>query len=475
MQYINRIDYFTSKEKEYIIMETIANFIADFNKFLWGPPLLFMLVGVHIFLTFRLKFIQRYVPLGIKLSIKNDHNSSGMISNFGALSIALAATIGTGNIIGVATAIVLGGPGAVFWCWVCGIFGIATKYGESLLSLKYREQSSDGQFHGGPMYVIEKGMKNKWLAILFAVFTVGASFGVGNLAQSNAVSTFTYEAFGVPHWMTGIGETLFIALAVFGGLKVISRICSALVPVMAVFYVISCFVILFICRGMILPAIQLIISEAFSLRSVTGGFTGTVIMLAMRYGIARGLFSNESGLGSAPIIAAAAQTRNPVRQALISSTGTFWDTVCICAITGITIVSAMLFTYGNCGGIDFSKFQAQELTKTAFNVLPFSGLSILTIALAIFACTTVLGWFCYGEQAIHYLGGKKALFVYRLIFVAAVYFGAVTKLEIVWNFSDIANGLMAIPNIISLFVLHNVIAAETKRYLHDGKIDDYAE
>ena len=457
-------------------METFARLIADFNQFLWGPPLLFLLVGVHIFLTFRLKFIQRYIPLGIKLSIRKDANSSGMISNFGALSIALAATIGTGNIIGVATAIVLGGPGAVFWCWVCGIFGIATKYGESLLSLKYRIQSADGQFHGGPMYVIENGMKNKWLAILFAVFTVGASFGVGNLAQSNAVSTFTNEAFGVPQWVSGLGETVFIALAVFGGLKFISRICSALVPFMAVFYVGSCFIILFICRDMILPAIQLIITEAFSFRSVTGGFTGTVIMLAMRYGIARGLFSNESGLGSAPIIAAAAQTRNPVRQALISSTGTFWDTVCVCAITGITIVSAILFTYGGkCGDIDFSKFQAQELTMTAFNLLPFAGLSALTIALAIFACTTVLGWFCYGEQAIHYLGGKKALYVYRLIFIAAVYFGAVTKLELVWNFSDIANGLMAIPNIISLFVLHKVIVAETKRYLHDGRIDDYAE
>lgn len=456
-------------------MDTIARWIADFNQFLWGPPLLVMLVGVHLFLTVRLKFIQRYIPLGIKLSIAKDDKSAGMISNFGALSIALAATIGTGNIIGVATAIVLGGPGAVFWCWICGVFGIATKYGESLLSLKYRVKGEDGQFHGGPMYAIEYGMKQKWLAILFALFTVGASFGVGNLAQSNAVSTFAYEAFSVPQWITGIGETLFIALAVLCGLKGISKLCSALVPFMAVFYVVSCLIILLRCRNMILPALELILTEAFSTRAVTGGFTGSVIMLAMRYGIARGLFSNESGLGSAPIIAAAAKTRNPVRQALISSTGTFWDTVCVCAITGVTIVAAMLFTYGNLGDIDFSRFQAQELTKTAFNLLPFAGVSILTFALAIFASTTVLGWFCYGEQAIHYLGGKKAMFIYRLIFVAAVYVGAVTKLDIVWNFSDIANGLMAIPNIISLFVLNGIIVSETKRYLHDGRIDDYAD
>ncbi|MBR2427854.1 MAG: sodium:alanine symporter family protein [Lentisphaeria bacterium] len=456
-------------------MELIARFIAGFNQFLWGPPLLVLLVGAHIFLTFRTKFMQRFVPLGIKLSISKDDHSSGMISNFGALSIALAATIGTGNIIGVATAIVLGGPGAVFWCWVCGIFGIATKYGESLLSLKYRIQTEDGQFHGGPMYAIEYGMKQKWLAILFAIFTVGASFGVGNLAQSNAVSTFTYEVFGVPQWITGIGETIFIALAVLGGLKGISKLCSALVPVMAIFYVASCLVILCICRNMIFPAIQLIITEAFSFRSVSGGFAGSVIMLAMRYGIARGLFSNESGLGSAPIIAAAAKTRNPVRQALISSTGTFWDTVCVCAVTGVTIVSAILFTYGWEAGRDFSKFQAQELTKAAFHLLPAGGVEILTVALAIFACTTVLGWFCYGEQAIHYLGGKKAMIFYRLIFVAAVYIGAVTKLDIVWNFSDIANGLMAIPNIICLFALNGVIVKETARYLHSGKIDDYAD
>jgi AGCS family alanine or glycine:cation symporter len=328
---------------------------------------------------------------------------------------------------------------------------------------------------GGPMYAMERGMNNKFLAVLFAIFTLGACTGIGSMTQSNAVASFAQEVFSIPCWLSGGLETLLIIAVVVGGVKVVSKVCGTLVPFMAILYVGCCIVILFMNGTFVLPALKLILKSAFSTEAVSGGFFGSMIMLAMRYGIARGLFSNESGLGSAPLIAASAKTTNPVRQALISSTGTFWDTVCVCAITGVTIVSAMLFNYGKCGGIDFSKFQAQELTKAAFNLLPFSGLSILTIALAIFACTTVLGWFCYGEQAIHYLGGKKALFVYRLIFIAAVYFGAVTKLEIVWNFSDIANGLMAIPNIISLFVLHKVIAAETKRYLHDGKIDDYAD
>lgn len=450
-------------------METFANIVAKIDSFIWGAPLLILLVGVHVYLTFRLKFIQRFIPLGIKLSVTKDPDGKGDISQFGALSIALAATIGTGNIIGIATAIVMGGPGAVFWCWFCGIFGIATKYTESLLSIKYRVTDADGIVRGGPMYAIERGMNKKWLAVLFAIFTVGASFGIGNLAQSNAVASFTREVFNVPTCITGFGETIVIALVVLGGIKCISLVCSALVPAMALFYIVGCIFVMVVCRGTLLPAIQLIFSEAFQLRSVTGGILGAGIMLAMRYGIARGLFSNESGLGSAPIVAASAKTRNPVRQALISSTGTFWDTVCICAITGITQVAAVLKLDPNA---DFSKYKAEELAKLAFNNIPHIGLPVLTIALSVFACTTILGWFCYGEQAIHYLGGKKALFIFRIIFVLMIYCGAVSKLELVWNLSDIANGLMALPNIICLFALAGIAVKETEKYLKHGAIDD---
>ena len=453
-------------------MDAFSKAVAEIDSFIWGAPLIILLVGIHLFMTFRLGFIQRYIPLGIKLSLRKDEDSNGEISQFGALAIALAATIGTGNIIGVATAIVSGGPGAVFWCWLCGVFGIATKYAESLLSVKFRIQGADGRTHGGPMYAIERGMGLKWLAVIFAVFTVIASFGIGNLTQSNAVATFSNKVFGLPTWLTGSLVMILIALVVLGGIQAISKICSALIPFMAVFYVVGCVVVLVLCCGTIVPAIKLIVTEAFSTRAVTGGFFGTVIMLAMRYGIARGLFSNESGLGSAPIVAANAKTRNPVRQALISSTGTFWDTVCICALTGITQVAAVLKLDPNA---DFASFEAEELAEIAFSNIPKIGLVVLAIALIIFATTTILGWFCYGEQAIHYLGGQKAMLPYRLIFVVMIFFGAIAKLELVWNLSDLANGLMAIPNIICLFALSGIVAAETKRYLKHGSIEDYAD
>lgn len=458
------------------MFEVFSNAVKEVNSFLWGAPLIILLVGVHLYMTFRLKFIQRYIPLGIKLSIAKDNDSNGEISQFGALAIALAATIGTGNIIGVATAIVSGGPGAVFWCWLCGIFGIATKYAESLLSIKYRIKDADGKPHGGPMYAIERGMGIKWLAVLFAIFTVLASFGLGNLTQSNAVAKFTEKTFHLSEYWTGAIVMILIALVVIGGVQWISRLCSVLVPFMAVIYVIGCVIVLCLCAGTVFPAIKLIVTEAFSARAITGGFFGSMIMLAMRYGIARGLFSNESGLGSAPIVAASAKTRNPVRQALISSTGTFWDTVCVCALTGITLVAAVLKFNPNVNFMkDFDADNADVLAEIAFNNIPKCGLILLTIALVIFAMTTILGWFCYGEQAIHYLGGRKAMLSYRLIFVAFIYLGAISKLDLVWNLSDIANGLMAIPNIICIFALSGIVVAETKRYLKDGSIDDYAD
>ena len=452
-------------------METFSKIVAEIDNLVWGAPLLVCLVGVHIFLTLRLKFIQRYIPLGIKLSLVKDEGAQGEISQFGALAIALAGTIGTGNIIGVGTAIVTGGPGAVFWCWLCGVFGIATKYSESLLSIKYREVEADGTMRGGPMYVIQNVMKCKWLAVLFAIFTVCASFGIGNLAQSNAVASFSREAFGVAPWLSGLLEVTLIAAAVLGGVKSISKLCTALVPAMAIFYVLGSIAVLCVCHETIVPAISLILKEAFSLRSITGGFFGTAIMLGMRYGIARGLFSNESGMGSAAIIAASAQTRNPVRQALIASTGTFWDTVCICALTGITMVSAVLKLDP---AANFANFKAEELAKIAFSNIPAIGTIVLAVALVIFAYTTILGWFCYGTQAILFLGGKKAMLPFRLIFVIMIFVGATSKIDLVWQFSDIANGLMAVPNLISLIFLSGIIVKETERYLKHGSIEDVA-
>ena len=449
-------------------MNMIAKFISDFDSFLWGPPLLILLVGVHIFLTFRLKFIQRYIPLGIKLSVQKDKSAAGDISNFGALAIALAATIGTGNIIGVATAIVLGGPGAVFWCWLCGVFGIATKYGEAVLAVKYRVVEKDGMICGGPMYAMERGMKNKFLAVLFAIFTIAACTGIGSMTQSNAVASFSQEVFNIPVWLTGALEAMLIFAVVLGGVKWISKVCGMLVPFMAILYVGCCLSIVALNGSFVLPALSLIIRSAFCTEAVSGGFFGSMIMLAMRYGIARGLFSNESGLGSAPLIAASAKTANPVRQALISATGTFWDTVCICALTGITMVSTVLRVNPSA---DFSKYNAVELPKLAFGLLP-GGHIVLGIALVIFAYTTILGWFCYGRQAIHYLGGKWLFQVFRMVFVLLVFAGAVFKLDVVWNISDIANGLMAIPNLICLAALSGVIVKETEKYLWSNRLNE---
>lgn len=459
------------EQSENAFIDGLNSFIVTFDDLLWGWPMIILLGAAHIFLTIRLRLIQRYIPLGVKLSVTKDDSASGEISQFGALAIALAATIGTGNIIGVATAIVKGGPGAVLWCWLFGILGIATKYAESLISVKFRVKDADGVTHGGAMYAIERGMNCKSLAIMFAIFTSIACFGIGNMTQSNAIAENMVKTLNVtsdlaPTWKAyiGLAEAVLIACVVMGGLKAVSRLCETLVPFMAAFYVIGCITVLCMCHSFILPAIRLIIVEAFSSRAVTGGALGTAMMIALRYGVARGLFSNESGLGSAPIVAACARTRNSVRQALISSTGTFWDTVIICAMTGISVVASQLKLNG--GEIPkWSNFSAPELTSTAFSFIPGVGKYILMIALIVFAYTTILGWYCYGEQAFHYLGGKWCMPIFKTLFVIAIFCGAVCSLDMVWNISDIGNGLMAIPNIIALFALSGVIVAETKKYL----------
>ncbi len=447
-------------------MQGIEQFLSRGSDLVWGAPLLILLFGTHIFLTIRLRFIQRYIFKAIKLSFQRTSEGEGDISQFGALTTALAATIGTGNIVGVATAVALGGPGAVLWMWLTGVFGIATKYAEAVLSVKYRVTNKDGMMAGGPMYVLERGMKCKWLGVVFAALTAFAAFGIGNMVQANSISQLVLDTFNISPWITGAIMTIFTAVVILGGIKSIARVCEKLVPFMAVFYVIGCVIILIINYKAVPSAISLIVSSAFTGQAAVGGFLGAGIREAMRFGIARGLFSNESGLGSAPIVAAAAQTKNPIRQALVSSTGTFWDTVVVCAITGLVLVSSSDWTLGQNGA---------QLTKTAFADIPVIGPMVLTVGLLTFVFSTILGWSYYGEKAIEYLFGTRAVKPYRWLWVAAVMLGSVMTLKSVWAFADIANGLMAVPNLISLLVLNGVIVAETRKYLWNDNLEAHGE
>ena len=446
-------------------MDFINDFFSQLSGFLWGWPMIILLLGTHIFLTIRLKFPQRKLWTAIKLSVKKDKGSSGDVSQFGALATALAATIGTGNIIGVATAVALGGPGAVLWCWLTGVFGISTKYAEGLLAIKYRVKTKHGKMLGGPMYALEKGLHWKWMAILFAIFTACASFGIDNTVQANAIATLTKETYHISPYITGAVLCALTAAVILGGVKSIAKVCEMLVPFMALLYAIGCIVILFINGAYVWPALRLICESAFSPQAAGGGFVGTSVMMAARFGIARGLFSNESGLGSAPIVAAAAQTRNPVRQALVSSTGTFWDTVVICALTGLVIVSSVI-AYP-----DISYTDGAVLTKQAFGKIPYIGAPLLSFGLLTFAFSTILGWSYYGERAVEYLKGKKWTFYYRLLYIAAVFIGSIISLTTVWNIADCMNALMAIPNLLSLLFLSNIIVHETRKYLWRDRLD----
>lgn len=450
-------------------MQQINDFFASVSSFLWGWPMMILLLGTHIFMTIRLRCPQRKLFTAIRLSIKRDKDASGDVSQFGALATALAATIGTGNIIGVATAIALGGPGAVFWCWITGVFGIATKYAEGLLAIKYRVQTPTGKMLGGPMYALEKGLGWKTMAILFALFTMIASFGIGNTVQANAIATIANNTYGISPWIMGAVVCGLTAAVIIGGVKSIAKVCGMLVPFMALFYILGCIYILFVNHNYVWPAISLILKCAFSPEAAGGGFAGSSIMMVARYGLARGLFSNESGLGSAPIVAAAAQTRNPVRQALVSSTGTFWDTVIICALTGIVIVSSII-AYP-----DISYHDGAALTKMAFGKIPYVGEPLLSVGLLTFAFSTILGWSYYGERAVEYLKGKKWSYVYRLLYIVAVYVGSIASLNIVWNIADCMNALMAIPNLLSLLFLNGILVHETRKYLWRDRLDKEME
>lgn len=444
-------------------MEAIEQLLAKAVDWVWGPPMLVLLFGTHIFLTFRLRLIQRYIGKAIRLSVSRTDEADGDISHFGSLVTALAATIGVGNLAGVATAVAAGGPGAVFWMWMTGVFGISTKYAEALLAVKYRVTTPDGRTVGGPMYALERGLNAKWLGIIFAAFAAIAAFGIGNMVQANTIATaLEGSVLHVPPTACGLVLAALTGITILGGIRSIARVCEALVPFMALFYVLGCIILLVTNLSTIPETIVTILRGAFSGEAAVGGFLGVGMKEAVRFGIARGLFSNESGLGSAPIVAAAARTRNPVRQALVSSTGTFWDTVVICLMTGLVIVNSGHWKEGATG---------IELTRQVFADLHVLGPLILSVGLVTFVFSTILGWSYYGERACEYLLGRRAIRPYQVLWVAAVFLGAVVEVPVVWNFADIANALMAIPNLIALLLLSGVVVAETRKYLWEGHID----
>ena len=452
-------------------MKLLNAVITTVNGVVWGWPMIILLLGTHIYMTARTGFIQRFtITKGIRLSVEKDPDAEGEVSQFGALTTALAATIGTGNIVGVGTAIALGGPGAVLWCWLTGVFGIATKYAESYIAVKYRVKTEDGRMQGGAMYALERGLHMKWLGVLFAFFAGFASFGIGCATQVNSIAEICHTNFGIPPVIVGVVIAVLTAIVIFGGIKSIARVCEKLVPFMAAFYVIGCVIILCMNYDYIIPAVRVICKLAFTPGAAAGGLIGSGIRMAIRFGVARGLFSNESGLGSAPIAAAAAQTRNPVRQALVSSTGTFWDTVVVCLMTGLVLVSTIMKNpHINADSVD----NGGQLTSLAFGQIPVLGPIILTLGIICFAYSTVIGWAYYGERCVEYLGGKRMLTGYRVLYIVVAAIAPIVTLDTVWLMADTLNALMAIPNLIAVLALSGQMAKDTKKYIYnlDAKDD----
>ncbi|MBR3232471.1 MAG: sodium:alanine symporter family protein [Lachnospiraceae bacterium] len=446
---------------------SFSDLISTIDNFIWGWPLIILLFGTHIFMTFRTGFIQKDIFKAIKLSVTKDPDAEGDVSQFGALTTALSSTIGTGNIIGVGTAIACGGPGSVLWMWLTGIFGIATKYAETLIAVKYRVKSEDGTMIGGAMYALDRGLKARWAGIIFAILAAVCAFGIGCMVQANAVAANFTTNFGVAPWIIAIILSVLVGLVIIGGIQSITRVSERLVPFMAVFYVIGCLIILIMNVDVLGEAVVTIVTSAFTTKAATGGFIGSTVAMACRYGFARGLFSNESGMGSAPLVASAAQTRNPKRQALVSMTGTFWDTVIICLMTGLVLVSCII----KHPSIDALSGNGSALTSMAFSTIPVIGLPILIVGLITFAFSTILGWYYYGERCAVYLLGEKVIIVYKVLWVIGVFVGSLVELNLIWNIADLLNGLMAVPNIFAVLLLSKVIADETKKY-GGSHIDD---
>ncbi len=437
------------------MLDSLESAVSALSSLVWGLPLLIALGGLHLYLTFRLGFIQRRLPEMIRLSLARDESGQGTVSHWGALATALAATVGTGNIAGVATALAIGGPGALFWMWLTGVFGIATKYAESLIAVKYRREITPGVFAGGAMYVLRDRLGMPRLGAAFAALAAIAAFGIGNLVQAHSIAAFTTERTGVPGWVTGLVLAGLAAATILGGIRSIARVCQWLVPGMILLYLVACALLLAKYAGRIPDALGLIVQSAFSGHAAVGGFLGAGFAQAVRYGVARGLFSNESGLGSAPIVAAAARTSTPARQALVSASATFWDTVVVCAGTGLALVVTGEWTGGATGA---------TLTGQAFGHLGAAGPWLLYVALATFCFSTILGWAYYGERGAEYLLGSRCLPWYRAAWVLATFLGTTLSMQIVWDFADAANGLMAVPNLIAIALLRREIVADTRTY-----------
>lgn len=451
------------------MLKQIETFLNAVDTIVWGPPLLILLVGTGVYLTWKLKLLQIFrLPLAVKYIFSNeednDENAKGDVSSFGALCTALSATIGTGNIVGVATAIKAGGPGALFWMWIAAFFGMATKYAEGVLAIKYREVDENGQMSGGPMYYIKNGLGLNWLANIFAISGVGvALLGIGTFGQVKSIADAANIGFNIPIIVTAVVVTILVALVTLGGIKRISKVSEAVVPFMVGLYIVGVLLVLFFNFNKIPAAVSLIIESAFNPQAALGGAVGVTITIAMQRGIGRGVFSNEAGLGSSPIAAAAAKTNSPVRQGLISMTGTFLDTIVICTMTGLVIVITGTFS---------GSLEGAALTTAAFELgLPIAvlGKYIVNIGLIFFAFTTILGWNYYGERCIEYLFGIKGIKPYKLIFIALVAVGSFLPLEMIFIIADIVNGLMALPNLIGLIGLRKVVISETEEYFKELK------
>ncbi|MCJ2376662.1 sodium:alanine symporter family protein [Vibrio sp. ZSDZ34] len=447
-------------------MNDLQTTLQAIDSFVWGPPLLILLVGTGAYFTFKLGLIQfRYLPTALKLVFTRDKSGQGDVSSFAALCTALSATIGTGNIVGVATAIKLGGPGALFWMWLAALFGMATKYAECLLAVKYRKVDDNGQMLGGPMYYLQDGVGSRFLAIMFAVFALGvACFGIGTFPQVNAILDASEISFGVSREISASILTVLVAFVTLGGIQSIARVAGKVVPTMALLYVVGCLSVIIMNVDQLAGAVQLVLTSAFSPTAATGGFLGASIMLAIQSGIARGVFSNESGLGSAPMAAAAARTDSCVRQGLVSMTGTFFDTIIICTMTGLALILT---------GAWQTDLAGAAMTTHAFAVglqADSLGPMLVSIGLIFFAFTTILGWNYYGERCVVFLMGTKAVLPYKVVFLCLVASGAFLHLDMIWIIADIVNGLMAIPNLIGLILLRQVVIEETKHYFAQIKL-----
>lgn len=434
-------------------MQFILSGIQSVNQFLWGGPLLFLLMGTHLYFTMKLHFPQKKIFHAIKLSVTPSSNKNGQnLSVFATLSTTLAATLGTGNIIGVSTAVALGGPGAIFWCWITGILGMATAYAECFLSVRFRSRDKEGTYQGGPMYVWQNGLHNPFIGKLYALLTLTAAFGVGCTTQSNSITQTTTTSFGLNPHIAGITAALLAGLVIIGGIRSIGNVCMKLVPFLAVLYTGSCILLLFLNREAFFPAIRLIITHALAPRAALGGAVGSSLMLTARYGIARGLFTNEAGIGTSAIAAAASDVCNPAHQALVSMTAVFWDTVVMCLLSGLVIVTNMLLHPASIEGVNEA-----GLTDAAFSYLPVLGNVFLSLCLVAFAITTLIGWSYLGEQAYRYVTGTRGISIYKVAYIVMIYIGAVLPLNLVWECTDLINAFMILPNVAALFLLQKYL------------------